>query len=57
MQVETRVALVCVMASLASSGQSLPSLFPFPNTEGIVKTYNAGNRPIDLTGRFFQSLV
>src|SRR5499427_8539053 len=51
-----RVALVCVMAGLAADGQSLPSLFPFPNAEGILETYNAGNKPIDLTGPFFQSL-
>src|SRR5215469_15601734 len=51
-----RVALVCVMAGLAADGQSLPSLFPFPNAEGILETYNAGNRPIDLTGPFFQVL-
>jgi cytochrome c peroxidase len=44
------------MAGLAADGQSLPSLFPFPNAEGILKTYNAGNRPINLTGPFFQAL-
>src|SRR5215469_3836455 len=51
-----RVALVCVMAGLAADGQSLSSLFPFPNAEGILETYNAGNRPIDLTNPFFQAL-
>src|SRR5215472_9817983 len=56
MLVQTRVALVCIIAGLAANGQSLPNLFPFPNAEGILETYNAGNRPIDLTGPFFQAL-
>jgi cytochrome c peroxidase len=34
---------------------SLPNLFPFPNPNGVLKTFNAtGN--LDLTGPFFQSL-
>jgi len=43
-------------SALVVNGQSLPSLFPFPNTNGVLETYNAGNRPIDLSGPFFQSL-
>jgi hypothetical protein len=56
MPVQTRVALGYVIAVLAANGQSLPNLFPFPNADGILETYNAGNRPIDLSGPFFQSL-
>jgi cytochrome c peroxidase len=37
-------------------GQSLPNLFPFPNAAGVLQTYNAGGKPIDLSGPFFQSL-
>jgi len=37
-------------------GQSLPNLFPFPDSTGILETYRVGNGPIDLTGPFFQSL-
>ena len=36
--------------------QSLPNLFPFPNSSGLLETYNAGGASIDLTGPFFQSL-
>ena len=36
--------------------QYLPSLFPLPDPSGFVETYNAGNKPIELTGPFFQSL-
>ena len=53
-------ALVCcfigAFSGLAASGQSLPNLFPFPNSSGVLRTLNAGNGPIDLTGPFFQSL-
>jgi hypothetical protein len=41
---------------LPANGQSLPNLFPFPNAAGLLETYNAGNKPIELTGPFFQSL-
>jgi cytochrome c peroxidase len=51
-----RVALLSVIAGLAANGQSLPNLFPFLNAAGILETYNSGNRPIDLTGPFFQAL-
>jgi len=37
-------------------GQSLPNLFPFSNSAGVLETYNVNNKPIDLTGAFFQSL-
>jgi hypothetical protein len=36
--------------------QSLPNLFPFPDPNGFVETYNVNNTSIDLTGAFFQSL-
>lgn len=36
--------------------QKLPNLLPFPNATGMLKTYNAGRGPIDLTGPFFQPL-
>ena len=36
--------------------QSLPNLFPLPNSSGFVETYNINNTSIDLTGPFFQSL-
>lgn len=39
-----------------AGSQSLPNLFPLPNGSGLVATYNAGGRPIDLSGPFFQSL-
>jgi hypothetical protein len=41
---------------LAATGQSLPNLFPFPNAAGVLETYSAGGKPIDLSGPFFQSL-
>ena len=33
----------------------LPNLFPFPNPDGILKTFNESGR-LDLTGPFFQTL-
>ena len=44
------------LSNLAATGQTLPNLFPFPNRSGLVETYNAKGKPIDLTGPFFQSL-
>jgi hypothetical protein len=41
---------------MVAQAQSLPNLFPFPNASGMLETYNAGDKPIDLTGPFFQSL-
>jgi hypothetical protein len=45
-----------IASSEALSNESLPNLFPFPNARGLLETYNVTNRPIDLTGPFFQSL-
>ena len=44
------------VGSVAATGQTLPNLFPFPNGSGLLETYNANDKPIDLTGPFFQSL-
>ena len=53
-------AVVCAMRGLLSgivaNGQSLPDLYPLPNGSGFLETRNAGGRPTDLTGPFFQSL-
>jgi len=45
-----------LLSGLAARGQSLPNLFPFPNVSGLLETYSADDRPIDLSGPFFQSL-
>ena len=39
----------------AESETILPNLFPFPNSTGVLKTFNATGK-LDLTGPFFQSL-
>ena len=54
----TTLAVVCAVSisGWAVHAQSLPNLFPFPNVSGVLETYNAGGKPIDLTGPFFQSL-
>jgi hypothetical protein len=56
----TKKALVVMIggwfSSIAANGQSLPNLYPFPNASGVLETYNADGKPIDLTGPFFQSL-
>src|SRR5215831_17693237 len=39
-----------------AAAQSIPNLYPFPNENGFLATYNIPNTPIDLTGPFFQSL-
>ena len=44
------------VAGSAANSQSLPNLFPFPNAAGLIATYNADGKPIDLSGPFFQSL-
>src|SRR5690349_9250348 len=49
-------ALAGLYAGLPARGQSLPNLFAFPNGASKLSTYNAGNKPIDLTSPFFQSL-
>ena len=45
-----------LFSGVAAQGQSLPNLFPFPNASGVLETYNADGKPIDLSGPFFQSL-
>jgi hypothetical protein len=45
-----------LISGLVTQAQSLPNLFPIPNASGLLETYNAGDKPIDLTGPFFQSL-
>jgi cytochrome c peroxidase len=51
-----RVPILCLLLALEGSAQSLPNLFPFPNAAGMLETYNLADRPIDLSGPFFQSL-
>lgn len=38
------------------SGQTLPNLFPLPNSSGFAETYNVNNTSISLNGAFFKSL-
>ena len=45
---------VAVLSATAQS--SLPNLFPFPNESGLLQNYNTNQKPIPLTGAFFQSL-
>jgi hypothetical protein len=60
MKANARAVLVLVIGGLLSgfpaNGQSLPNLYPFPNATGILETFNAGGKPVDLSGPFFQSL-
>ena len=57
MSLNTRQSLLVMFGGvLAVNGQSLPNLYPFSNVAGVLETYNAGAKPIDLTGPFFQSL-
>lgn len=49
------LGLTSVAAAESEAPTVLPNLFPFPNTTGILKTFNATGR-LDLTGPFFQSL-
>jgi cytochrome c peroxidase len=53
-----RIAALIAMALLrtTATSQSLPNLFPLPNSTGWLETYNVNNAPISLTGAFFQSL-
>jgi hypothetical protein len=39
-----------------AAGQTLPNLFPFPNSSGLLETFSGSQEPIDLTGPFFQQL-
>jgi cytochrome c peroxidase len=49
--------VICsLLGELPAIGQTLPNLYPFPNRAGLLATYNADGKPIDLTGPFFQSL-
>jgi len=50
------VAVFGFVATLAASAQSLPNLFPFPNGQGILETYNLHDTPISMKGAFFQSI-
>lgn len=55
-----RLALLVVTGSLMPqfpvAAESLPNLFPFPNSTGFLETYNTAGGPISLSGPFFQSL-
>ncbi len=46
---------VTVVAAETGPPTFLPNLFPFPNSHGILKTFNESGK-LDLTGPFFQSL-
>lgn len=51
------LAVVCgALTGVQAIAQSLPNLFPFPNAAGILETYNAGGKSIDLAGPFFRAL-
>ena len=39
-----------------ASAETLPNLFPFPNSTGFLETYNTAGGPISLSGPFFQPL-
>jgi cytochrome c peroxidase len=45
-----------VVQQLTADGPNQPDLFPFPNSTGLLETYNTAGGPISLTGPFFQSL-
>jgi cytochrome c peroxidase len=47
---------ICGFSVAVAAAQSLPNLFPLPNSSGFVETYNVNGKAIDLTGAFFQSL-
>jgi hypothetical protein len=55
-----RLAILIVTGSLMPQfpveAESLPNLFPFPNSTGFLETYNTAGRAISLSGPFFQSL-
>jgi len=53
-----RIAPLIAMALLrtTATSQSLPNLFPLPNSSGWLETYNVNNAPINISGAFFQSL-
>jgi cytochrome c peroxidase len=47
--------VVSLAPDLSLNAQSLPNLFPFPNSTGILETYNQSGGPIRLSGPFFQA--
>lgn len=49
-------ALVPLLVPVTNAQPALPNLLPLPNGSGFLETYNLNNRPIRLTGAFFQSL-
>ena len=49
------LSLATVVSAETETHTVLPNLFPFPNSTGILKTFNATGK-LDLTGPFFQSL-
>ncbi len=51
--ISTASLLVCAMNVGA---QTLPNLFPLPDSSGFVETFNTNNSSISLTGAFFKSL-
>ena len=57
---DTRLAFAVAIwglgGGMGASGQSLPNLFPIPDSSGFVETYNVNNTSIGLSGAFFQSL-
>ena len=50
------VCMAALLTASSASPQSLPNLFPLPNGNGLLQTYNTNNAPISLKGAFFQSL-
>jgi len=49
------LGLTTVVSAETERHTVLPNLFPFPNSTGILKSFNATGK-LDLTGPFFQSL-
>ena len=49
-------AIFAFAITVAVNAQTLPNLFPLPNGNGILETYNINDAPISLNGAFFQSL-
>ncbi len=40
--------VICTLFCEHAIGQALPNLYPFPNGSGLLETYNANGKPIDL---------
>ncbi len=49
------LSVTSVVAAESEGPTHLPNLFPFTNTTGVLKTFNATGK-LDMTGPFFQSL-